>query len=246
MEIIEIKDKDTVHEFLLKDPYLHLYELGNLQESLFRHIRWHAAVEKGVIRAVSMLYISEKHTRPVYLLLENTNMDAAAALLRGTLAELPDNFFAHISKGLHKELEAVFQVSIPVPYDKMMIKGDILIDKNIRYPEYTYRINRDDFETVDGILRSVNPDAFFVPAMLRTGKYFCIRKNASLLSMAGVHFYSREIGVAAIGNVMTMPDDRGKGYAASVTASLCRDLWKEVKFIGLNVEIAQRRGANVS
>ena len=53
--------------------------------------------------------------------------------------------------------------------------------------------------------------------------------------MAGVHFYSKETSIAAIGNVATQPQYRGKGYAGSVTASLVRDLWKEVRYIGMNV-----------
>ncbi len=235
MDVKKITDMQTIKEFLFKDPYLHLYEIGNLQEKLFHHITWHAAVDAGVIKAVSMLYISEKHSQPIFFLLENTDMKAAAAIIEAVKEELPDNFYAHISKSLSAGLKDKYETSQPHMYDKMKLTGDILLDKNIIYPEHTFRINANDFETVNELLRGVNPSAFFVPAMLKTGKYFCVRKNAELMSMAGVHFYSTDLGIAAIGNVMTLPQHRGKGYAASVTASLCRDLWKEVKYIGLNV-----------
>jgi len=55
--------------------------------------------------------------------------------------------------------------------------------------------------------------------------------------MAGLHLYSKEYGVAAIGNIVTDEKYRGRGFAKSVTASLCRDLWGEIKYIGLNVKI---------
>ena len=54
--------------------------------------------------------------------------------------------------------------------------------------------------------------------------------------MAGVHLYSKEYSVAAIGNVATAESERGRGYSTSVTASLCADLWNDVKIIGLNVK----------
>lgn len=123
----------------------------------------------------------------------------------------------------------------------MKLTGDILVDRSIKYAEYTYRVNKNDFQGINTFLKSVNPDAFFHPAMLETGKYFCIRKNSEIISMAGVHLYTKEFGVAVIGNVATSAEHRGRGYAGSVTASLCRDLWGEIRYVGLNV-----RSDNVS
>jgi predicted GNAT family acetyltransferase len=137
---------------------------------------------------------------------------------------------------LSPELADVYNVTDGFQCDKMIITGDMLLNRDIKYPEYTYRINRNDFETLDEIIRSVNPQALFTKAMLETGKYFCVRKNAELLSVAGVHCYSKEAGVAVVGNVLAMPEHRGNGYASSVTASLCRDMWPEVRYMGLNVD----------
>lgn len=48
--------------------------------------------------------------------------------------------------------------------------------------------------------------------------------------------YSPTYRVAALGNITTDPDFRGRGYASPVVAALCRDLLRTVEHIGLNVK----------
>ena len=232
LEIEKITDKNRIQKFLLQDPYLHTYEMGDLQEQLFRHIKWSAAVDGGEIKALSMLYESRD---PIFFLLEDGNSGAAEQLITALTPELPEKAYCHLTKGLSSILGARYAFRTRDDYIKMKLTGDILVDRSIRYPEYTYRVNKNDFENINAFLKSVNPGAFFHPAMLETGRYFCIRKNNEILSMAGVHLYTKEYGVAVIGNVATAPGHRGKGYAGSVTASLCRDIWGGVRYVGLNV-----------
>jgi predicted GNAT family acetyltransferase len=72
--------------------------------------------------------------------------------------------------------------------------------------------------------------------MLETGRYYGPRDAGGLLSVAGVHVYSRRYRVAALGNIATHPAHRGKGYGTRVTGRLCRTLLDEVEHIGLNVK----------
>ena len=67
--------------------------------------------------------------------------------------------------------------------------------------------------------------------------YFGIRNDTMLLSIAGVHVYSKKYRVAALGNIATHPEHRGKGYGTAVTARLCRELLEHVDTIGLNVGV---------
>ncbi len=235
MEITAISDREKIKNFLLEEPYLHLYELGNLHEKIFSRSKWFCASENGAIKSAAMLHISENDNDNILFLLENKNTEAAVRLLQGIISNLPDCFYAHVSHDTAAMLNTVYETSSPVIYNKMKITGDILLARSIKYPEFTYRVNKNDFEAINEFLRGINPEAFFTSAMIETGKYFIIRKNSDLIAMAGVHFYSKELKIAAIGNVATAPEYRGKGYAGSVAATLCRDLWKDIKYIGLNV-----------
>jgi predicted GNAT family acetyltransferase len=51
-----------------------------------------------------------------------------------------------------------------------------------------------------------------------------------------VHVYSRRYRVAALGNIATHPDYRGKGYGKVVAARVCKSLLNDIDHIGLNVK----------
>jgi predicted GNAT family acetyltransferase len=80
------------------------------------------------------------------------------------------------------------------------------------------------------------PGNWFDPRMLQTGQYFGLRESRQLVSVAGVHVYSERYRVAAVGNVVTHPAHRNKGYGRAVTARLCQLLLETVDHIGLNVK----------
>jgi len=80
------------------------------------------------------------------------------------------------------------------------------------------------------------PGNWFYPRMLRTGLYRGIWRGDRLVSVAGIHTYSPEYGVAALGNITTLPEYRGQGLAAAVTAALCQSLIQRDTLVGLNVK----------
>ena len=66
-------------------------------------------------------------------------------------------------------------------------------------------------------------------------------EGAARLSHAGlylscVHVYSPTYRIAALGNITTDPQFRGRGYARIVAGSLCRHLLQSVEHVGLNVK----------
>lgn len=54
--IIELGDRETIQEFLMLDPGLHLYELGDLGEFFWPHCRWFSALNSGRTRDLALLY----------------------------------------------------------------------------------------------------------------------------------------------------------------------------------------------
>jgi len=56
-----------------------------------------------------------------------------------------------------------------------------------------------------------------------------------------VHVLSRRYRVGVIGNVATRPDCRGRGYAAAVTAAVCRELLADSDDVGTNVRADNAR-----
>ena len=79
------------------------------------------------------------------------------------------------------------------------------------------------------------PDAFH-ERQLEDGAFFGARVAGELASVAGTHVIAHGPSVAAIGNVFTRPDARGRGLATRVTAAVTSDLLvRGVRTIVLNV-----------
>ena len=77
---------------------------------------------------------------------------------------------------------------------------------------------------------------FFAPYMLETGCYVGIRERGRLVSVAGVHVYSPRYRVAALGNIVTRPESRGRGLARATTAGVLTLLRGRADNVGLNVK----------
>jgi predicted GNAT family acetyltransferase len=97
-------------------------------------------------------------------------------------------------------------------------------------------LSREDLSNIVNLYKKSYPGNWFEPRMLDTQQYYGIKEQNDLVSIAGVHVYSPEYKVAALGNITTHPDFRGKGLGKVVTAKLCQSLMKQVEHIGLNVK----------
>jgi predicted GNAT family acetyltransferase len=67
-------------------------------------------------------------------------------------------------------------------------------------------------------------ESFFLPAQLLHGVFYGVREDGRLVAAAGTHTVGRRAGIAAVGNVFTRPEARGRGYAAAATSAVVRDL----------------------
>jgi ribosomal protein S18 acetylase RimI-like enzyme len=77
----------------------------------------------------------------------------------------------------------------------------------------------------------------FAPFQLQTGFFRGIRHDGELVAVAGVHVASRNESVAAVGNIFTHPDYRGRGFAQTVTSAVVIAVEEAgIQTIGLNVE----------
>lgn len=85
----------------------------------------------------------------------------------------------------------------------------------------------------DGESTGEAPD-FFMPQTVADGAYCGVFEGGDLVAAAGTHVLSRAEGAAAIGNVYTRRDRRGRGLARAVTAAVL-DRLTGIPTIALNV-----------
>ncbi len=76
---------------------------------------------------------------------------------------------------------------------------------------------------------------------LAAGVFYGVRaaQGGALLAAGGTHVTAAEYGIAAIGNIYTRPQARGRGYAAAITAAVTADLLAgPYRDVILNVAVA--------
>jgi ribosomal protein S18 acetylase RimI-like enzyme len=87
----------------------------------------------------------------------------------------------------------------------------------------------------DGAGSGESPD-FFFPSMMDAGVFYGAWETNALVAVAGTHLVVPSEDVAAIGNVYTRRDRRGRGLAARVISAVVDELLRlKIRTIVLNV-----------
>jgi len=148
------------------------------------------------------------------------------------LSLLPNEFYAHLSPGLidffgKQNIEEYYGFNYKMALRLPPVEIE---DENIR------RLTTEDLPIIQDFYSIAYPHNWFDNRMLETEKYFGYFIDSKLVGISGIHVYSAEYKVAALGNIATHPDYRGKQIGFKLTSMLCYDLSKTVDFIGLNVK----------
>ncbi|WP_017316270.1 GNAT family N-acetyltransferase [Mastigocladopsis repens] len=229
--------RDEIEAFLHRQPFVHLYELGDLDDFFWSYTIWYALKDSDSIRQIVLLYTGAE--LPV-LLGFSEDGDEMSKLLRSILHLLPKRFYAHLSSNTVAVFAQDYQIHSHGTFYKMALTNPSCLDKVATYS--VEQLSHSDVHDLEALYQISYPGNWFDPRMLETGHYYGVRQGSALVSVAGVHVYSPQYRVATLGNVTTHPDFRHQGLATKVCAKLCQSLLGSVDYIGLNVK-ADNTGA---
>jgi len=114
-------------------------------------------------------------------------------------------------------------------------------------PLQAERLSLTDLPALTGLFADHpdRPDSFD-PVQLDGGVFFGMRVGGRLVAAAGTHAVGKQASVAAIGNVFTHPDHRGKGLASQASSAVARALLKQgIETIVLNVAMDNEPALNL-
>jgi len=226
-----LKDKASIEAFLRRDPELHIYALGDLDDFFWPHTTWYGWQELGELRDIVLVYAGPG--LPTVLGI-SAQPDRMCERLREVIALLPPRFYTHLSPGVECAFGPAHRLDSHGPYYKMALRDASRVGAiDCRQ---VVSLKQQDADDLLQLYKESYPGNWFDLRMLETGQYFGLRVNGRLVSAAGVHVYSERYRVAAIGNVVTHPRHRNRGCARLVTARLCQSLLEKVEHIGLNVK----------
>jgi RimJ/RimL family protein N-acetyltransferase len=232
-DVISLHSKSEVETFCRKNPFLHIYALGDLDDFFWPHTTWYALREGGGVRQLVLLYTAQP--LPVILALSEAP-GGMRELLADLVRVLPRRFYAHLSPGVADVLADAYRIQAHGNYQKMALSDRARLDAVDGGAAVA--LSPADTDDLLALYAASYQGNFFAARMLETGFYYGIRKDAALVSVAGVHVYSPKYKCAALGNITTRPEARGHGFATTVTARLCQELYRAgIEHVGLNVKI---------
>jgi ribosomal protein S18 acetylase RimI-like enzyme len=230
MNVICLHSRDDIAAVLRRNTWLNLYAIGDLDDFFWSHTLWYGLRDGNDIREIVLLYTAFE--TPV---LHAITVDPAAMgeLLRGLMHLLPRRIYSHLSSGMVDHMQQDYTVQEHGLHYKMALTHPEIVEKVDT--SGVIPLTAADTDDLKALYQVGNPIAWFDARMLETGCYFGVRLNGQLVSVAGVHVYSPTYGAAAVANVVTHPDFRGRGYAKAACAKVCQSMRGRIEHIGLNV-----------
>jgi RimJ/RimL family protein N-acetyltransferase len=231
--VVELRDRDALAAFLRRRPSVHAYALGDLDDFFWPHTRWLGWSVDGRLEQIALVY--DEPDPPVLLALADEPHLGMAELLLAARERLPSTVYAHLSPSLLTPIAPVLvPTTEPTAHQKLgLVRPDALAPYDT---EDVALLTPRDLDELERFYASAYPGTWFQPRMLETGRYVGIRRAGELVCVAGVHVWSPTWRVAALGNVATLPEARGTGFATAACARLCRLLLDDgIDTISLNV-----------
>jgi ribosomal protein S18 acetylase RimI-like enzyme len=231
VRVVSLHRRDEIEPVLRRNVYLHIYALGDLDDFFWPFTSWYALEDAGALGAIVLLYTAFE--TPTLMALGDPPYDPLWELLRRARRLLPPRVYAHLSPGCRDALGPDVRAESRGPHWKMALVEPALDVAGIDRVE---RMTAADVADLRALYSVGYPANWFDPRQVETGHYYGLRLNGMLVSAAGPHVYSPGQRVAALGNIVTHPEHRGRGLAGAVTARLCTELRPTADHIGLNVK----------
>lgn len=233
MKAVCLHDKSTIETFLRSNVFLNIYSLGDLDDFFWPYTTWHALTDEDAVQIIALIYTGGK-LPCLHIHAADDKIVYAEKLLHFLVPTLPESFHAHLNLGLENILTNRYTLRPRGKHYKMALVNKVL-PLNVDTSQTT-GLSKSHLSEILNLFEKAYPGNFFEARMLETKQYFGIRQSDELISIAGVHVYSRKYRVAALGNITTHPNYRCKGLGTTVTAKVCQSLLTETDHIGLNVK----------
>lgn len=221
-----LTDRNEILRFLERDRDYAAYAIGDLEPALFAESEWAGAEADGRLVTLA-LYFKGLSLPALFLMGEPSGL---AAILRFGLR--PERALVTCREPHLPALNAFYSTRPPVPMWRMSL--DPASFRPVRAPHVVPLSPRYTDELADMYMRG-NADGFS-PTQLATGVFYGVLERGRVVAAAGTHLISPTYGLAAVGNVYTEKEYRGRGYGTAVTSAVAAELFRQgIRRVVLNV-----------
>jgi ribosomal protein S18 acetylase RimI-like enzyme len=218
-------DRQLLRNFLERDRLLAAYAICDLDDREFGRARWGVASLGGETIAVAVEY-GGLSPQPLFVMGRDDGIDA---LLRDVIrprltymAVLPETLAA---------VQRRYRLDPGPQMVRMWVDADRFQPKVI---DDVVPLRPSDAAELNRLYR-LGFGSWLPPQSVAEGAYYGIRVGRRLVAAAGTHVVGREARIAVVGNVMTQPEYRGRGYAEATTSAVTAELLRFCDHVVLNV-----------
>jgi ribosomal protein S18 acetylase RimI-like enzyme len=225
MRVVELTAKSRILAYLESDRLYAAYAVGDLEPELFVHCKWFGSEQDGRLQALALHYSGLGF--PIVFLMGDAG--GLRAIFEGALG-IEEAYFT--CRQEHLGILRGFYEWEPVSMWRMVLRSD-------------------SFRPVGGNCVPLTPDHAgqlvalyahggqnaFDPQQVPGGAFYGVFEDSRLVAAAGTHLISPTYGVAAVGNIFTHPEFRGRGCATTAASAVVAELLSRgVRDIVLNVD----------
>lgn len=225
----QLRDRAAIRALLSTDRPWCVYALGDLAPGFFEQCVWF----ESQTRPPALALLFRGFTVPVLFTLGPA---AALATLMPEIAVEP-SLYLHVRPEIVPVLQQRYLIPHPIAMWRMVLELPKFHPPPIAGVK---RLTAADLPALNQLYAdgkaSGEVPPFFFTSMLEQGVFFGSHENKDLVAVAGTHLVAPPERVAAVGNIYTRRDRRGRGLAARVTTAVVSELLRlGIDIVALNV-----------
>jgi ribosomal protein S18 acetylase RimI-like enzyme len=232
-DIAELKDKPTIRQFLERDRGYAAYALGDLEPPYDKHATWFGAHLDGELEGLALIF---DNLEPPALFLMGTSPSIGALMTHGVG---PDEVYFNAQPEQQPLLETWYKLLKPTAMYRMQLTPERFRPAT----ESKFPIQKLDASMLDEVNAFFKLGAeaderiiAFTGDQVRDGFFYGVRLEDQLIAVAGTHVVAKLAKLAAIGNVLTHPDYRGRGLGKATSDAVTAALFEAgMETVVLNV-----------
>jgi GNAT superfamily N-acetyltransferase len=213
-----LTERSQILPVLETDRLYAAYAIGDLEPGMFEDCTWYGAEEAGQLRSLALLY--RGLTPPALFLMGE--VDGLRVILDGERPEDAEHVYLTCLQSCLEMTRDFYTWERTTPMWRMILpRGErVRVQDAAAHaiplaPAHAGQLTQ---------LFALGGGLAFSPEQVARGVFYGILAGDQVVAVAGTHLVSLTYGVAAIGNVFTHPDYRGRGYATAATSAVVNEL----------------------
>jgi ribosomal protein S18 acetylase RimI-like enzyme len=218
-------DRDLIRGFLHRDRIYAAYALADLEDKDPGRSRWGVARADGEVVALVLEY-GGPSPQPLFV---SGRDDGIEAILRDVIK--PSIAYVACLPANRPAVETRYRLEAGPQMVRMWVDRGTFrpsVDAGVE------RLSPADAGELNRLYR-LGFGSWLPPSAVGDGVYYGIRVNGRLVAAAGTHVIGRGARIAVVGNVLTQPEFRGRGYAQATTSAVTAHLLEFCDHVVLNV-----------